>query len=183
MRKFLAIILPLLCILIASCVRSFYPLYTDKDLVLNQMLVGTWADNENNTWMFQQGKGKSYELVYTEKQSPAKFKAHLVKLGKYHFLDLAPEEPGIDNSFFAAHLIPVHTFSRVWIAPDSIRLSLFDNGWLRDMIQKKKIMIPHERQGDGIILMAPTKELQKLVIKYAEDPKAFPRPGVLRRKQ
>lgn len=181
--KKITISLFLLTLLIASCVRSFYPLYTDKDLVLDQTLIGTWIDSNNDVWTFLKGRDKSYELVYTEKNAPAKFKAHLVKLGKYLFLDLAPEEPGIDNSFFAGHLIPVHTFSRLWIAEDSLRLSLFDNGWLKEMIDKKKTSIAHERQGDGIILTAPTKELQKLVTRYADDKKAFPEPGVLRRKK
>ena len=173
----------LLALLIAGCVRSFYPLYTDKDLILDQTLIGTWMDNDNNVWTFLKSKDKSYELVYTEKNSPAKFKAHLVKLGRFTFLDLAPEESGIDNSFFSAHLIPVHTISRIWISADSVQLSLFDNGWLKEMIDKKKLSIAHERQGDGIILTASTRELQKLVIKYADDKKAFPEPGVLRRKK
>lgn len=172
-----------LSLMIIGCVRSFNPLFTAKDLIFDQTLIGTWTDNNNNTWTFLKGKEKSYELIYTEKNSPAKFKAHLVKLGKYRFLDLVPEEPGIDNSFFAAHLIPVHTFSRIWIAEDSLRLSVFDNGWLKKMIDSKKISIAHQRQGDGIILTASTRELQKLVVTYADDPKAFPEPGVLRRRK
>lgn len=172
-----------LSLLIVGCVRSLNPLFTAKDLIFNPTLIGTWTDNNNNTWTFLKGKEKSYELIYTEKNSPAKFKAHLVKLGKYQFLDLAPKEPGIDNSFFAAHLIPVHTFSRIWIAEDSLRLSVLDNGWLKKMIDSKKISIAHQRQGDGIILTASTRELQKLVVAYADNPKAFPEPGVLRRRK
>ncbi len=181
--KTIVAFISILVLLVAGCVRSFYPLYTDKDLIFDQTLVGTWIDGNNNVWTFLKSKDKSYELVYTEKTAPAKFKAHLVKLGKYQFLDLAPEEPGIDNSFFSGHLIPVHTFSRIWITNDSLRLSLFDNGWLKEMIEKKKVSIAHERQGDSIILTAPTKELQKLVTRYADNKKAFPEPGVLRRKK
>jgi hypothetical protein len=182
MKKTLSL-LGLLVLLIAGCVRSFHPLYTEKDLILDQTIVGTWIDNDNNVWTFLKGKDKSYELVYTEKNSPAKFSAHLVKLGKYLFLDLAPGESGIDNGFFSAHLIPVHTISRIWVYPDSVQLSLFDNGWLKEMIDKKRLSIAHERQGDSIILTAPTTELQKLVTKFANDKKAFPEPGVLRRKK
>jgi hypothetical protein len=180
-RNTLAVLL--LSLVIVGCVRSLNPLFTPKDLIFDPTLIGTWTDSNNNTWTFLKGKEKSYELIYTEKNAPAKFKAHLVKLGKYRFLDLAPEEPGVDNSFFAAHLIPVHTFSRIWIAEDSLQLSVFDNGWLKTMLESKKISIAHQRQGDSIILTAPTREIQKLVVAYADDPKAFPEPGVLRRKQ
>jgi hypothetical protein len=182
MKKSLAL-LSLLALLIAGCVRSFYPLYTDKDLTFDPTVIGTWIDNDTNVWTFLKSNDKSYELIYTEKNSPAKFKAHLVKLGKHLFLDLAPGESGVDNSFFSAHLIPVHTFSRIWVYPDSMQFSLFDNAWLSEMIKQQRISIAHERQGDGIILTAPTKELQKLVTKYAENKKAFPEPGVLHRKK
>ena len=182
MKKTLAL-LGLLAVLIAGCVRSFYPLYTDKELFIDQTIVGTWTDRDNDIWTFLKSNDKSYELVYTEKNSPAKFKAHLVKLGKYQFLDLEPAESGIDNSFFSAHLIPVHTFSRIWIYPDSMEYSPLDNAWLSEMIKEQRISIKHERQGDGIILTAPTKELQKLVTKYADNKKAFPEPGVLHRKK
>ncbi len=183
MNKIIAFIFVLFILFIIGCVRSFYPLYTENDLITDQTLVGTWIDSDNNVWTFLKPRDKSYELVYTEKSSPAKFKAHLVKLGKYAFLDLAPGELGIDNSFFAGHLIPVHTFSRVWITADSVRFSLFDNGWLKEMIDNKKLSIAHERQGDNIILTAPTRELQMLIVEYAEDKKAFPEPGVLHRKK
>jgi hypothetical protein len=180
-KQLLAILL--LAFLIVSCVRSFYPLYTSKDLIFDQTLIGTWTDNNQNIWTFSKGRETSYELIYTEKDSPAKFTAHLVKLGKFRFLDLAPQEPGIENTFFAAHLIPVHTFSRIWIQEDSVGLSVLDNGWLKSMIDSKKIRIAHQRQGDGIILTAPTRELQALVVRYAEDKKAFPEPGILHRKK
>ena len=51
---------------------------------------------------------------------------------------------------------------------------MLDPDWLKEMIQQKKVRIPHEVLNDeDFVLTAATEELQKLVQTYAEDPKAF----------
>ena len=57
-----------------------------------------------------------------------------------------------------------------------------DNEWLEEMIDEKKVNIAHVRLEDRIILTAPTEELQKFVLKYAEDTDAFPELDELHRK-
>ncbi len=164
-------------LLIAGCVRSLHPLYTEKDLVFDEKLLGTWLkDGEGtDTWVFQKAGENSYYLIETEKGAPARFEAHLVKLGSYYFLDLIPSEMDTKNDFYKLHFVPVHTFSRIWLEKDSFRFGMFDNDWLRDMIEQKKITIGHERDEKALLLTAPTADLQKLVLQYADDPKAFPR--------
>jgi hypothetical protein len=125
---------------------------------------------------------KSYELIYTQKGEPGKFEAHLVRLGEFLFLDIYPQEPEINaNDFYQIHLIPAHTFLRVWIEVDILRLAMLDSDWLEDMIAQKKVDIAHETLDDLLLLTASTKALQEFMLKYAEDSKAFPGPGVLHR--
>ncbi|MDP3025667.1 MAG: hypothetical protein Q8O10_09060 [candidate division Zixibacteria bacterium] len=159
---------------LANCVPSLHPLFTEKDLVFDPALIGMWVDeNGKNTWAFQKSGDNSYELVYTENESPAKFEAHLVKLEKFLFLDLFPEEPEMKNGLYKGLLIPVHGFSRIWIEGDLVKLAYLDPDWLKDMIDKKKIKIGHDFIDQGIILTEQTKDLQKFAVKYAEDSKAF----------
>lgn len=178
MQKRTIILIPFL-ILLAGCVRSLHQLYTEKDLVFEEKLLGTWTkDGENNdTWMFQKAGENSYFLIETEKGAPARFEAHLVKLGRYLFLDISPSEMDTKNDFYKFHHIPVHTFSRIWLERNTFHLGMLDNDWLRDMIEQKKIDIRHEREEKAILLTAQTEDLQKLVVQYAEDPKAFPNPA------
>ncbi len=179
----LLFILPLL--LAAGCVQSLHPLYTDKDLVFQPGLVGSWSEEgSDDVWIFERSGDKSYDLIYTEHSASAKFVAHLVQLGKFLFLDIYPHELDLDNDFQKAHFLPVHTFSRVWLQEDTLRLVMLDHTWLKDMARKKNLNLAHDRIGDQIVLTASTRELQKFMTRYAENPKAFPKPesGLIRRK-
>lgn len=165
-----------IALLLASCVQSLHPLYTDKDLVFEPALVGTWESEGGNLWIFLKSGEKSYELVYQEKETPAKFQAHLVKLGQYQFLDLYPASLDLKNDLQQAHILYTHTFFRVWLEHDTLRLAILEHDWLKRMIDQKKISIKHEVVDKRVILTAPTKDLQKFVLKYANDPEAFPKP-------
>ena len=185
MRAATIITLAGIALCMAGCLRSLHPLYTDKDLVFRKDLIGTWIQGEGNkdTWMFQQSGENSYDLIHTQKGALARFEAHLIRLDKFLFLDLFPDQPDTKNDFYKSHLIPAHTFSRVWIDGNDLRLALLDNDWMKDMIAEKKVMIKHERLEDGIILTASTEDLQKLVVTYENDTLAFARPTTLHRKK
>ena len=60
---------------------------------------------------------------------------------------------------------------------------IVDGDWLKDMITKGDIKIGHENVEDGILLTAPTADLQTLVKKYADNKKAFSSPTYLVRKK
>jgi len=182
-------------LLIAGCVRSLYPLFTEDDLIINPKLIGTRTERDGkNIWIFEKSGEKSYELRYyqaeygdvlgkMERGDTAKFIAQLGKLGKYYFLDISPGETNtkVKNGFYNFHLLPVHSISRIWIEGDTLRLSLLDNDWLKKMIDNNAFKISHSRINDQIILTATTEELQDFVVRYAENSKAFPKPGELHR--
>jgi hypothetical protein len=187
--KFLLLII-ITVILIGCPARTFYPLFAEKDLVFNPALVGTWTV-EGDTYIFQKSGEKSYELTHFQNDNPtdtAVFKAQLGKLGKYWFLDLFPEsralESHLNNGVYTHHLILAHTISRVWFEGDSMRIATLEDDWLRKMIENKKLKVPyvHNKEASGgeqLLLTASTKELQRLVVKYADNREAFPEPGVL----
>jgi len=191
--KYVAVLI--IIILIAGCVRSLYPLFTEDDIIFNPKLIGTWSETDGkNTWIFQKSGEKNYELRYfqaeygdvlgkMERGDTAKFIAQLGKLGKYYFLDISPGETNtkVKNGFYNFHLLPVHSISRIWLEGDTVRLSLLDNDWLKRMIDNNAFKISHSRISDQIILTASTEELQDFVVRYAENNKAFPKPGELHR--
>lgn len=178
-----------IALLMAGCdpVLSLHPLSTGKDLVFEPALVGTWVDREGeNTLTFQMtfqkfgdvsAKVDAYEVIYTEKGVPAKFIGYLVRLGEFLFLGAFPhpKESLVDfrNSFYATHLVPAHTFSRISIQGDELHLALLTAKWVKEVIDQKKVEIPHHRLGDGVILIGSPDDLQKLVLKATQDSKAF----------
>jgi hypothetical protein len=174
-----------IALLLAGCVvPSLHALFTDEDLVFDPNLIGTWAkEGEEDTWTFQEGAGKAYKFIYTEKETPAEFEAHLGRLDKFLFLDTYPEEPEIENDLYKLHLIPAHIFFKIWVKDDTLRLAALDPDWLKNMIDQKKVNIAHERVEDSIVLTASTKALQEFVLKYAEDAEAFSDPEEMYRRE
>jgi hypothetical protein len=175
MRTMMLLVTGTLALLMVACIPSLHPIYTEKDLVFDPGLLGTWADKEGKDRLVLVRSGeKSYDFYYTEEEDSRRFEGHLAQVGGYRFLDLLPADPGMKNEFYQMHLIRAHTFSRVWIEGDTLRLAFFDHGWVKGMIDQGRMTIAYERSDEGILLTAATAELQKLVVKYAEDPKAFP---------
>ena len=173
-----------LVLLLTGCVPSLHPLYTEEDLVYDPALVGTWTEEESeDTWTFRKIGDTAYDLIYTEEGVPARFEAHLVKVGEFLFLDTYPGEPDIKNDFYLIHIIPAHIFLRIEIEGDVLRYAMLDLDWLKKMISEKKVDIGHEEMEGGILLTAPPKELQEFFIKYAEDDKAFPDPQEIHRQK
>lgn len=161
-------------VLVSGCgVPSLYPLYTDKDLVFEPALIGTWDSKEGPVCKFTKGPNKSYELIYTEKKSSAKFEAHLVRLGKDMFLDTFPDVSAIGkNDFYSMHIVPVHIFFKVNLKGDELRFQTLNADWFKEGIKQKKLQVKYEALGhDRFLLTMPTKELQAFVIKHAD--KAF----------
>ena len=185
MYKTTSFILITLALLFTGCLRSLHPLYTDKDIVFDKKIEGIWASikDHKDMWIFHKSEDNAYDLIHAEKDAPAKFQAHLVKLGKYLFLDIFPDQIDTKNDFYRTHFLSVHTFSRIWFKEDTLSLAILDNDWMKDMISQNKISIQHEQTEEGIVLIASTEELQKFVLTYAEDPQAFPQSTTLVRKK
>lgn len=173
-----------IALLLASCVQSLHPLYTEKDLIFEPALVGTWESEGGNLWIFLKSDEKSYDLVYTEKETPAKFSAHLVKLGNYRFLDLYPMSVDLKNDLQQASILYTHTIFRVWLEKDTLRLAILEHDWLKKMVDEKKVSVKHEVVDKRVVLTASTGELQQFILAHADNPEAFPKPktGLTRRR-
>ena len=198
MKFRLAVFIAAITVIVPGCLRSLHPLYTEKDLVFDEKLLGTWIEKEGKaTWTFEKGGEKRYELVYYQRDyrregkpekvvsgDTARFSAHLVKLDRYYFLDIVPGKLNVKNDLLMTHLVAAHTFSRVWLGADTLRMAMFDQDWVKKMIDSKKLKIQHERlDEEQVILTAPTKAIQKLVVTYAENKAAFPGPSELVRER
>ncbi|MDX1284027.1 MAG: hypothetical protein R3182_03400 [Draconibacterium sp.] len=191
-----------LTIFFSGCVvYSFYPLYTEKDLFENDILLGEWFEDEDadalyneindgvSSWKFEhpfigdKKKGirdkRSYTLtLVTEedgKKMESEFTVHIIKLGGEYFLDFYLEEFMDDDEITLAsfHIIPVHTFAKLKVEENKLIINWFDQEWLEELIKENKIRIHHEDNDDFILLTAKPKELQKFVTKYVNSEEAF----------
>lgn len=185
----------LLAALLGSCVpvASLHPLYTEKDVVFDEKLLGTWEDpNESGNWEFKRGDGKenAYRLILSGKDNEkGLFIAHLVKLNDKLFLDACPapweqQDPNkIEWAFNTLFLIPAHTFIKINSIEPQLKMQITDDDGMKELLKADPNAIKHEFLDDRPVLTGSTKELQAFVLKYADDKRVFGDEGVLNRKK
>jgi hypothetical protein len=164
-------------------VQALNPLYTDTIAHFDPELVGSWMAEEDDDFLFTliDSTRGSYTLLCEESGSSSRFEAVLVELGDVAFLDIYPEEPDNENSFYMDHLLRVHNILRIERDVDTLWVSDFDAEWLQTMVGAKKTSIAHVPLDGAVLLTAPTADLQAFVRKYAKTPEAFSEPVRLRR--
>ncbi len=185
-------------VLCSGCVvQSVNPLYSpdNKEVVFDQSLLGIWGEEEGK-WSYtftrpgretDEFKEKVYVLICKDKREniPAEFRARLVKLGDYLFLDVYFDEDLLEQyisndvveELYWFHLAPTHTFWNIRVEGDDLHIRELDTEWVwnnRDKLAIDAVYIEKESGGTRrIILTANTADLQKFILEYAEHPKAF----------
>ncbi|MFA5239837.1 MAG: hypothetical protein WC476_09055 [Phycisphaerae bacterium] len=189
----------LLAGILAGCipVMSLHPLYTEKDIAFDGKIIGTWADDSNETtWQFSDANKPegAYNLIFTDKEGEkGLFVAHLVKLDSKLFLDVYPDEMPWDEKgpnktkwrYNTVFLIPAHTFIKINAIEPQLKLLLTDDDDLKKLLKENPNAIEHALIEDAnrLVLTAPTKELQAFVLKYADDSRLFTEESILTRKK
>jgi hypothetical protein len=183
-------------VLLGGCVPviSLYPLYTDKDVVFEEKLLGTWVqDDGETTWEFKtiDEPNNAYKLIFSDDEGKkGSFVARLVKLQNRHFLDVYPSEVPWElddpnktdwpyNVFF---LIPAHTFLKIDSMEPQLKIRLMLDSDVKELLKQEPKAIKHAVIEDRLVLTASTKELQAFVLKYADGDRLFTDEIVLGRK-
>ncbi len=190
-----------LALLTKCTVISFYPLYTDDELIRDDRIIGKWMSrlereevskdsivweisfletkqSENSKNIFRSGTQNQFThslklYPYSNAKDAIIFDLHIVKLENKLYFDFLLEEYNNDNLFTAMHLMPIHTFARIEVG-EQITVKWFNGEVLEDLLKNNKIRIRHERRKDDVFLLtAKPKELQKFIIKYEEQNEAF----------
>ncbi len=203
MKKIFLMSAVLIIFFLSGCIPSLHPLYTEDTLVSNDQLLGDWINEEddNETWLFAKMKNK-YALIHRDEDGlVGGFEVGMVKLGGSYFLDFYLDDDVLDEKILFGdkavpegsesmsdlkqmHLLLVHTFAKVAFQEDKVVISFLGSEWLIDLFEEQKIRINFEsRDNEGdLILTASTEDLQKFLIKYGDEEKAFNDPIILRRR-
>ena len=175
---------------LCGCVPSLHCLFTDKELVFEEKLLGIWAeDNSEETWEFKRYSDeadKTYKLIYTDSDGQAgEFAAKLGKLNKMMFLDLYPGDADINaNDFYKHHLLGVHTFMKIEQIEPTLQMRMMSPDKMKEMLEANPNLIKHEileERDSQILLTASTEEFQQFIIEHAKDEGLFDEPSDMRR--
>jgi len=159
-----------LAITLSGCfIQSLYPLYTDKEVIFEEKLIGKWSENGDYILEFKKGEGKTYKMrVFDGKDG--RFEAHLVKLKDMMFLDIYPNDETMEGAqgFYRMHLLPVHTFMKIDEIDPNLQLRTLDYEKVSEMLKEDPNLLKHEvLEEEHIVLTAPTKQLQEFMTTYA----------------
>lgn len=196
----------LLAVLMGGCVPVFslHPLYTKKDVVFKQELLGAWADPNypQGVWEFNRDdeSENAYKLIVKgDDGAKGLFDAHLVELKGRLFLDVYPAKQGFEETFQAIEqtakdpnkavwtfnllcVVPVHTFLKIDSIKPMLTMSLTDDDLIKELLKEDPNAVKHAVfEEDRYVLTASTKELQAFVLKYADGGKLFEKPVALNR--
>lgn len=177
-------------VILQGCITSLHPLYTDKDLVFDTRLVGTWqTDDPNETWKLENllDKDKTtfksqfinknmYLLTHTVKGEKAEFQLNLVKLGNNYFIDLYPGSLKEEDKLLQDHYLPVHSYAKIKIDSNGFELYYLNADLLYELLSENRIKIKHESFDFYKVITASTDELQKFIIKFADNKDFFTAP-------
>lgn len=185
-----------------GCITSLHPLYTDKDLVFDNRLLGTWhSDSPTESWKLENLmekelspyknpkerkdkevfksqfiNKKTYLLTYTDKGEAAEFLLNLVKLDNNFYIDLYPGKLKEKNEMLEDHYLPVHSYAKINISANGFELSYLNADLLYKLLNENRIKIRHESFDYYKVITASTEELQKFIIKFADNKEFFSSP-------
>jgi len=188
MKKRNVVVVAAVALLLAACIPSINPFYTDKDVVFEPKLLGEWQEKEKadepEIWKFEEGKDKAYKLTITEKEGKqGEFEAHLFKLNQEYFLDILASEIGTNVAdLVKASLIPGHLLLRVSQIDPELKLAMVDFDWLDKHLKEHPKALAHHRDDDRIFLTAETADLQSFVLKHLGEDELFAKGGEMIRK-
>ncbi|HEY1206473.1 MAG: hypothetical protein ABSH46_21360 [Bryobacteraceae bacterium] len=157
----------LACVLpMTGCITlSLYPLYTAKDVVTDLPLEGKWMDSDKKeVWEIRRA-GDAYVATDPTDEKSEPIEVRLVRLGERHFLDFTSNQT--PSLAIAAHL-----FSKVWMTGDELHIQTVDDDWLAKKARDSGLAFA-ELPDKDVLVTAPTADLQKLVLRYADDASAF----------
>lgn len=168
-----------------GCVPSLQPLATEKELVFEPKLIGSWVKPDSRLSLtFEKGDNNTYKIVATDENGDAaKLTAGLVRLGNDLFFNTTVEDVDLKGDFAKFHLLPVHLFTKITLAGDTLTYATLNFDWIKKLREENKLTIRHEVMNDMVVLTGATKELQEFLRKNAANTDAFQKPTELRRKQ
>lgn len=163
-----------LLLALAGCVPSLHPLYTEKDLVEEPAVVGTWT-NGKETYLIERKGEKEYLLTYRKEEEAAVYRMRLLRLEKLLFADLYPADAALPSGLYAGSVVPAHTFYRLEAGKDALRFALaIDPEWFKALDGKERAAVRHEEVGEGkdpmLVFTDGTAAMQKLALRRAQAP-------------
>ena len=184
MKKTLLRLGTTLMVMITGCISSIHPIYTEKELVYDDALLGVWHTESNETYHVTRSGKQAYHLVLTDNdEKQGDFHVHLANVRDTLFLNVQPAQSPLESRFpnlWNTHIIRGHFFCMVEQIEPELKIKSLDIDWLEQHLKNEPSAIDHTILSHGsnnkqgkIVLTASTEKLQNFAIKHLKTPGAF----------
>lgn len=184
MHQHIKFVLSAALLLCSSCVPSVNPIFSDKDTVFDQSIVGKWGDLESSeTWEFSSTNQKEYKLVHKDEAGKTgTFTARLTDLNGKRFLDIVPDRRArTATDFYEDRFIETHTFVLVEKRDKTFLISYLEPKWLKDHLANNPDAVKHLIVNGEVLLTDSTENLRKFLSEAVGIKGAFSEPSQVRR--
>jgi hypothetical protein len=188
-------ILAVITFLSACGLNTFHPIFKVNELAYDKRLLGTWNTDSRESITFAPASTLPETLIppqllpyknnfFVQTKGDERTLAFLTKIGGNYYLDNYPLEdtPSATafEKFFFGQFVKMHSISRVdFINSTSVKIRSVEQDYLEKLIQTKQVRIPYtvvatpENDDKKIVITASTEDLQKFIVKYGNDEKAY----------
>jgi hypothetical protein len=176
-------------LLFSACIPSLQPFYTEKDLVFELSLIGSFGETEGSaTWTFTKAGDREYKLTIKDKEKTSSFITHLFKLGNDHFIDLHAVKESLDDSpredFFKASLIPGHLALKVSSLSPNLTLQVMDEDGIKEYLKTNKGAVPHNLiESDRLVFTGSSEQMRDFLKRISAEEKCWGKPVEFQRRK
>ena len=181
--------------LIVGCETFLYSLneiHTKGAVVFEESILGKWGDDENNTSLiFKKAEDEDgvYYVEIIDGDLKITLQGHLVKLGENHFLDLYGNDEKLEELFNKnLTILPFHLIVKIDWEDNLLRIWCFDEDidWLGEEVIKRMeeniFSVEFDLLNPGNnripVTICSTEQVQKFLIRYGGDERAFPKNNI-----
>ena len=158
-------------LLLAACVPSVNPFYTDDDIEFLPALLGEWVEDAD-VWAFERLEDlPAYGLTVTTDGKTGLFLATLFSVGDDRFLDITPFDVEYADEvadLVKAAMISGHLAMHVRAVEPRLELNVMNPDWVEEYVEESPRAVEHRRDGDRIILTGTTRKLQRFLRRHVD---------------
>lgn len=123
---------------------------------------------------FDKDSESYYMTIYEEGEKVAVYEANVTEIGGEYFLDIYATDGDLaDQAFESMVWFPVHSFMKLEMDGDQLRLVQFDYQKMNKLFKSNLIRLRHEVVDGTVLITAQTDELRKFIDKYSKDESVF----------
>ncbi len=157
--------------LLAGCVPSVFPIYSDEEIIFDPALLGAWTNEDSSEiYLVSQVAGRGYRVVMIEEDCErTTLEMHLAQIGGSKFVDIsyADREPDVLS-------LQTHVMFRFEQVGSAVTLRTIDPKWLGEYLEENPHAIEHlTTPDDEIVFTARTPDLQAFQREHEETTDAW----------